>query len=90
MVRRTYGTATEDAPVGEKLRTKRRKEKGVGTFVEPVIPRLEPGRYVLTCVVRDPVRPKGARHPWVLKDDRGLLEDRRVWTLTVPEPRDGR
>jgi len=86
MVRRMTGTAKEAAPAGERLRTRRRKEKGVGTFVEPVLPRLDPGRYLLTCVVRDPVRPRGSKHPWVLKDDRGLLEDRRSWILVVPAP----
>ncbi len=86
MVRRTIGTAKEALPPGKRLRTRRRKERGVGSFVEPILPRLDAGRYRLTCVVRDPARPKGARHPWVLKDDRGLLEDRHAWILVVPAP----
>jgi hypothetical protein len=48
-----------------------------------VIPDLGPGRYLLTAVVRDPAKPRGARLPWVLKDDQGLLEDRHAFVLVV-------
>ena len=88
-VRRTVGTGKDDAPAGVRLKSRRRKESGVGTFVEPVLGRLEPGRYLLTGVVRDPARPKGSKHAWVLKDDRGLLEDRCSWILVVPPPEAG-
>lgn len=38
--------------------------------------RLEPGVWKITAVVKDPT-------PWVLKDEKHLLEERRTWTITV-------
>jgi hypothetical protein len=85
--RRSAGTANDGAPVGRRLRIEKDRGRDGETIVRPVIPPgLAPGRHLLTAVVRDPVKPKGARHPWVIKDERGLLEDRRTWVLVVPEP----
>jgi hypothetical protein len=38
--------------------------------------RLDPGRYRITAVVKDPT-------PWVLKDVKHLLEERKTWIVTV-------
>ncbi|MFV1959328.1 MAG: M64 family metallopeptidase, partial [Planctomycetota bacterium] len=82
--RRTEGTGKEPVPPGRALRSRRRRVKGALVYA-PVIPALEPGRYQLTVVVRDSTRLPGARFPWVLKDERGLLEDRHAWILVVPD-----
>jgi len=44
---------------------------------------LEPGQYRITCRVRDTTELRGERFPWVLKDERGLLESERIWWLEV-------
>jgi hypothetical protein len=44
---------------------------------------FEPGRYRVTCRVRDTAEPRGERFAWVLRDDHGLLESERVWWLEV-------
>ena len=44
---------------------------------------LEPGLYRVTVRVRDTTELRGERFPWVLKDERGLLESERVWWLEV-------
>jgi len=90
LVRRRRGTGRDDAPVGERIKGKKRKARGGARIHSPVLPDLGPGRYLLTAVVRDPAKPRGARHPWVLKDDQGLLEDRHAFVLVVPggEPAD--
>lgn len=83
--RRTYGTAHEERPSGDTLRDRRRKARGGVRVHAPVLPALAPGRYGLTVVVQDPVRPRGSRSAWVVKDERGLLEDRYTWVLVVGE-----
>jgi hypothetical protein len=85
--RRSAGTANEPPPRGKELKTKRVKRDDGGTAFEPVLPTLNPGRWLLTAVVRDTTRFKGEKFPWVLKDERGLLEDRASWTLVVPDTR---
>ena len=47
----------------------------------------EPGIYSVTVRVQDKpmIRKKGLEIPWVLKDDRKLLEERRRWIVTVKE-----
>ena len=84
-VRRGRGTGRDEPPPGRGLRVRRERQEGGERIYVPAIPKLAPGRYLLTAVVRDPARPRGERHAWVLKDDRGLLEDRCTWTLVVPE-----
>jgi hypothetical protein len=44
---------------------------------------LEPGLYRITCRVRDTTELRGEKFPWVLKDERGLLESERIWWLEV-------
>jgi hypothetical protein len=84
-VRRVTGTGRDGPPVGGEIPGKRVKRDD-GRFAHvPTLPALAPGEHVLTVVVRDTTRIKGERFPWVLKDERGLLEDRRVWTLLVPD-----
>jgi hypothetical protein len=48
---------------------------------------MKPGRYEVVCRVRDATRLRDEKWPWVLKDDRGLLESERVWWVRVPEKR---
>ena len=45
---------------------------------------FEPGRYRVICRVTDPAKLRGDRHPWVLKDDRGLLQSEVGWWVRVP------
>lgn len=45
---------------------------------------LAPGRYQVVCRVRDDAKPAGQQWPWVLKDDRQLLQSERVWWVEVP------
>jgi hypothetical protein len=84
MLRRPLGTAHVPLPKGRELESKKRRVKDLGTVHDAVLPAdLGPGRYLLTVIVWDPAKPKGEARPWVLKDDRGLLEDRFEWTLEV-------
>jgi hypothetical protein len=83
--RRNVGTGNDKPPVGKELQAKREKLDGGRTAWTAVIPDLAPGRHLLTVVVRDDTRVKGERFPWVLKDEKGLLEDRRTWVLVVPD-----
>jgi hypothetical protein len=83
-VRRARGTGRDGPPVGERIKGTKRRARGGVRVHGPVLPDLGPGRHLLTAVVRDPAKPRGARHPWVLKDDRGLLEDRHTFVLVVP------
>lgn len=46
---------------------------------------LDPGRYRVICRVTDPVKLRGDKHPWVLKDTRGLLESEVAWWVRMPE-----
>jgi len=84
-VRRDRGTGRDPAPLGRELTARRMTFPDEREASAPVLPALPPGKHLLTVVVRDPCKPKGERFPWVLKDDRGLLEDRRTWILNVPE-----
>jgi len=45
------------------------------------------GRYEVICRVRDATQMFDEKWPWVLKDDRGLLESERAWWVRVPEKR---
>jgi hypothetical protein len=81
---RVRGTAHDPRPPGRELRGRRRHVKDLGLVHDVTLPPdLAPGRWRLTAIVRDPAKPRGARVPWVLKDDRGLLEDRFAWTITL-------
>jgi hypothetical protein len=83
-VRRARGTGRDGPPTGKPVPHRRTKQDDGSVAAVPRIPDLPPGRHLLTVVVRDPAQPKGERFPWVLKDERGLLEDRRSWVLVVP------
>ena len=41
------------------------------------------GAYRIVCRARDPVRLRGDKWPWVLRDDHGLLESERGWWVAV-------
>jgi hypothetical protein len=75
-IRRSAGTGREPPPPGREIAARREKLDDGRTAWTLTLPELPPGKHLLTC----------ERFPWVLKDDRGLLEDRRAWTLVVPEP----
>lgn len=83
LVRRARGTAQDPLPTGTEVPVRWRRDKELGRYAELQVPPLEPGRYLLTAVAWDPARPRKERRPWVLKDERGLLEDRWTWTLVV-------
>lgn len=56
-----------------------------GLHVLRLTPReLEPGRYRVVCRAKDTTRIPGEKWPWVLKDDKGLLESERAWWIEVP------
>jgi hypothetical protein len=85
-VRRPQGTGNDAPPAGKEIAFKRDKLDGGRMAYLATIPgNLAPGKYLLTAVVRDTTRLKGERFPWVLKDDKGLLEDRHTWVLVVPD-----
>jgi hypothetical protein len=48
---------------------------------------LAPGRYEIVCRVRDTTMLFDEKWPWVLKDERGVLESERTWWIRVPEKR---
>jgi hypothetical protein len=49
-----------------------------------LVPReFDPGRYVLVCRVRDTTKVDGQDLPWVVKDEQGLLESERRWTVVL-------
>ena len=50
---------------------------------------LEPGRHRVVCRVRDTTKMRGERFPWVLRDERGVLESERAWWIDVPDPENG-
>ncbi len=61
-----------------------RKSK-TGTYSFTVDPAdHEPGRYRVICRAVDGTRVPGDKHPWVLKDDAGLLESERAWWIELP------
>lgn len=72
-------------PIGSKpVRTSRGKKDGVHDLrITPN--QLEPGRYRVICRITDTAEVKGSKLPWVLKDERGLLESEVGWWITVPE-----
>jgi len=81
LLRRGRGTGGTPLPKGRVLKDK--SKRGLHTVI---LPELAPGRYLLTAVVWDPAKPSKAKRPWVLKDERGLLEDRHMWRIeVVPE-----
>src|SRR5262249_7150157 len=44
---------------------------------------MKPGDYVVVCRVRDDTKVDRDVLPWVIKDERGVLESERRWILTV-------
>ena len=85
-VRRALGTAGMPLPKGQRVNDKPQREREVGRVHLARMPMgLPVGRHVLTVIVWDPAKPAGARRPWVLKDERGLLEDRWTWEIEVVE-----
>lgn len=89
-VRRTAGTANQPPPAGKEIASKRDKLDGGRVAWVASLPPLPPGKHLLTAVVRDGTLLKGERFPWVLKDEKGLLEDRHTWVLVVPDGTGGR
>lgn len=45
---------------------------------------LQPGRYHVVCRAKDRTMLPGQKWPWVLKDERGLLESERAWWIEIP------
>ncbi len=85
MRRRATGTAHLPLPRGKRIRGKMKREKKLGPVHTAIVPDLPVGRHILTVVVWDPAKPKGHKRPWVLKDERALLEDRYEWRIEVTE-----
>ncbi len=44
---------------------------------------LEPGKHLIVCRAKDTTKLRGEKYPWVLKDERGLLESERTWWIEV-------
>jgi hypothetical protein len=72
-------------PPGRRLDPVERKTGGVLRSTLTVGP-LTKGVWRLTAVVTDDARVPGWKFPWVLKDERRALEERRTWTLEVAIP----
>lgn len=45
--------------------------------------KLDKGLYRVVCRAKDTAKPRGEKWPWVLKDERGLLESERAWWVLV-------
>lgn len=71
------------APMSEKPTRRGRAESDGESTLRLLHDELAPGLYRITCRVRDTTELPGERFPWVLKDDRGLLESERIWWLEV-------
>jgi hypothetical protein len=56
--------------------------KGVDSFTLE-LDDLEPGLYQVVCRARDTTEARGEKHPFVLKDDAGVLESERLWWVQV-------
>ena len=69
------------------IEAKPRESRGVGrdgvATLRLTKDDLAPGRYRITCRVQDSTELRGEKFPWVLRDERGLLESERVWWLEV-------
>ncbi len=46
---------------------------------------LEPGKYLVVCRAKDTTKLRGEKWPWVLKDEKGLLESERAWWIQVDD-----
>ena len=71
------------APMTEKPTRHGRAESDGESVLRLLHDELAPGLYRITCRVRDTTELPGERFPWVLKDERGLLESERIWWLEV-------
>jgi hypothetical protein len=45
---------------------------------------LDPGKYLVVCRAKDTTKLRGEKWPWVMKDEKGLLESERTWWIQVP------
>jgi tetratricopeptide (TPR) repeat protein len=45
---------------------------------------LEPGKYLVVCRAKDTTKLRGEKWPWVMKDEKGVLESERSWWIQVP------
>lgn len=67
---------------GEPADETRANSKGVHRFLVREHD-LDPGRYVVICRVRDTTEVRGSRYPWVIRDERGLLESECRWLVEI-------
>ncbi len=44
---------------------------------------LEPGKYLVVCRAKDTTKLRGDKWPWVMKDEKGVLESERAWWIQV-------
>ncbi len=87
-VRRAMGTAGLPLPKGIRVSTRTKRVRDVGKVHIARMPMgLPRGRHLLTAIVWDPTPTRGGEKPWVLKDERGLLEARHEWLLVVQPAR---
>jgi tetratricopeptide (TPR) repeat protein len=75
----------EKPPVGDlsKLGMALKKKKGEPRRHQFLLGKLPAGRYRITAQVIDTTKMKKERHPWVLRDPKRLLEERKSWWVTV-------
>lgn len=72
----------DEKEIWERVKERRRREGRSSPL--PTLMPVQPGRTRRGMGTgRDPAKPRGERHAWVLKDDRGPLEDRWTWVLRV-------
>ncbi len=64
--------------------TARTFANGKGVHAWRLVPRAhQPGRYVLVCRAKDLAKVDDQDLPWVIKDEQGLLESERRWTVVL-------
>jgi len=80
----------EKPPTGDlsKLGAPRKRKKGEPRRHQFDTTKLPAGRYKITAQVVDTTKMKKAKHPWVLKDPKKLLEERLSWWITVDPKED--
>ena len=71
---------------GEPLAQTRPKRNGRHRFAWEPDEDLPPGLYRVICRAVDTTEMRGEKHPWVLRDDYGLLESERAWWVEKPDP----
>ncbi len=69
-------------PIEAEPLQERRPRKGADSFTLKK-GAFDPGLYRVVCRARDTTELRGEKHPWVLKDEAGVLESERTWWVRI-------